>query len=69
MERHFSICHKKIHANCKPDSTLRAEKACELMAAVFFMRSVKSHVIWQEKSQGGRQGGFKRSNDDNCKNC
>lgn len=36
MDRHFSTCHKKIHSNCKPDSALRAEKACELMAAVFF---------------------------------
>lgn len=34
VERHFTTCHKSYHANYPPGSALRAEKACELKAAL-----------------------------------
>lgn len=47
MERHFTTCHKSYHANYPPGSALRAEKACELKAALgkqqsFFTRTAKN---------------------------
>uniref|UniRef100_A0A8C9YYR3 SPIN-DOC-like zinc-finger domain-containing protein n=1 Tax=Sander lucioperca TaxID=283035 RepID=A0A8C9YYR3_SANLU len=57
VERHFTTCHKSYHANYPPGSALRAEKACELKAALgkqqsFFTRPVK-------KSQKATEASFR----------
>lgn len=57
VERHFTTCHKSYHANYPPGSALRAEKACELKAALgkqqsFFTRTAK-------KSQKATEASFR----------
>lgn len=57
VERHFTTCHKSYHANFPPGSALRAEKACELKAALgkqqsFFTRTAK-------KSQKATEASFR----------